>query len=118
MAAARSEGLAHGEVLGAAAGADQQKIGEVDGADDHQQEAAGLKQEDGGADRAHVVGVEPGDGGVEPDVFDELRHGIVDEQSGIQRIDLGLRILDRGPGGQAGDHLPVVRVPVGGFALF
>jgi hypothetical protein len=53
----RARGLADGEVLGAAAGADEHQVGEVDDADDQEEDAAGLKQKQRGADGADMVGV-------------------------------------------------------------
>ena len=47
MAAARPEGLAHGEILHAPTGADEQQVGEINRADDEQEQAAGLEQEEG-----------------------------------------------------------------------
>jgi hypothetical protein len=112
-----AEDLPHRELLGPRRGADEEQVGEVDGADQEEEEDPGLEQEEHRARLGDVVLVEVGDGGVEPGVDDELGVGVALKAVLVHRVDLGLGLGDRRPRAKPGDHLHVVAVALGGFPV-
>ena len=112
VAATGSEGLTHGEFLGATVGADEKEVHEVDRTDEEQGEDADLEEKQNGPDFAHVVGVERIDVGVVVRVADELGVGIIFQLFLIEGVHLSLRIGEGDAGGESGDQIHIVAVPV------
>src|SRR5258708_6381454 len=111
--AAGPEGLADGELLGAAAGADQEKVDEVDAADEEQKQHAALQQQEDRSDVAHMVLVQGTDQRMKPRADQQFGIGIVLDLPGVEGVDLRLGDREAGAGGEPGDELEVVRVAAG-----
>ena len=104
--AAGAERLPHGELLDAAAGADQQQVHQVDGADQQQEQGAGLHQQQRGADRCDVVRMQRCHDRAEARRRpSSLRVGSVAAMRGVLRVDLRLRLRERRAGLEPRDHV-------------
>jgi len=108
VAAAGPEGLPDGELLGAAACADQEQVDKVDSADEEQEQHGALQKQENRANLAHVVLMQEAYARVEAGSDDQLGKGVVFDLLGIEGVNLRLRDGKGGPWSQARDQVAVV----------
>ena len=103
--AAGAEGAADRELARPAGRADQQQVHQIHRADHQQEEDAGLRQEHERPDRRDVVRVKRDNDRSESGTRDHRGFRIVAFEHGILRVELRLRLGDRGARLQPRDHL-------------
>jgi hypothetical protein len=117
--AACAEGLAHGNLLHASAGANQEQVGQIDDADKEQREDTPLQQKQSGADGGDVISMQRHHKGTESGGSHLFGLRVIGFEGSVLGIDLSLRLLDGDVWLEAGNHLNDVAagVPLSGRAV-